>query len=189
MCVHVRAVVVRSCTGWARSRPAGSGSPPRTPCPRRSAPASMIEMRVQSPMLFGVTFFHVTPPSRVRWMSPSSDPAQISPFTSGDSASAKITPYVSTPVWSFVIGPPEAPSVFGSLRASGGLMMRSSVPRSASTKSWLPPTYIVCRIVRREHDRERPLEPVPDVLGRHSHRVVRPRIHVALRAQCACPCA
>ena len=52
--------------------------------------ASMIEMRVNGATSAGVTSFHVLPPSRVRCTNPSSDPVQMSPFTRGDSASAKI---------------------------------------------------------------------------------------------------
>jgi hypothetical protein len=52
----------------------------------------MMDTRVNSPSVGGVTSVQVLPPSRVRWMSPSSDPAQIRPFTRGDSASAKIVP-------------------------------------------------------------------------------------------------
>ena len=54
---------------------------------------------------------------------------------------AKITPYVSTPVWSLVIGPPEAPIVFGSRRASGGEMMVQLSPSVVVLNSWLPAAY------------------------------------------------
>jgi hypothetical protein len=51
-----------------------------------------------------------------------------------------MVPYVSTPVWSLVIGPPEAPSVFGSLRASRGEMIWKLWPSLVDLNSVLPPT-------------------------------------------------
>ncbi len=38
----------------------------------------------------GVTLVQVFPPSRVRWINPSSDPTQIKPFVIGDSLMVKI---------------------------------------------------------------------------------------------------
>ena len=49
----------------------------------------MMLTMLHSGMSLGVTFSHVLPSSRVRWMSPSSVPAHSMPFCSGDSASAK----------------------------------------------------------------------------------------------------
>ena len=40
--------------------------------------------------MFAVTFVHCPPSSRETWTRPSSLPAQMSPFVSGDSATAKI---------------------------------------------------------------------------------------------------
>ncbi len=40
----------------------------------------------------GVTFVQVLPPSRETWTRPSSEPAQSTPGSSGDSATAKIVP-------------------------------------------------------------------------------------------------
>ena len=37
----------------------------------------------------GVTLAHVSPPSRVRWTKPSSEPTQITPSRSGDSSMLK----------------------------------------------------------------------------------------------------
>ena len=39
---------------------------------------------------FGVTLAQFWPASRVIWIRPSSEPAQITPFSTGDSAMAKI---------------------------------------------------------------------------------------------------
>ena len=50
----------------------------------------MIEMRVNGFTSGGVTFTQVRPPSCVRLISPSSEPAQITPRVTGDSAIAKI---------------------------------------------------------------------------------------------------
>jgi hypothetical protein len=71
-------------------------------------------------MPFGVTFCHVFASSRVTCTSPSSEPAQRIPFSRGDSASAKIVSYTSTPVTSVVIGPPDLPCFDGSLRVRSG---------------------------------------------------------------------
>ena len=46
----------------------------------------MIEMRGHSPIPLGVTFAQLFPASRVTWINPSSDPAQITPACTGDSA-------------------------------------------------------------------------------------------------------
>src|SRR5262245_45804787 len=55
-------------------------------------PASMLKIRVHGLICGGVTSVHLTPPSIVTWMLPSSVPAQ-STFTSrGDGASAVIDP-------------------------------------------------------------------------------------------------
>src|SRR5438270_11120032 len=80
----------------------------------------MIETRVKSPNPLGVTLVQCFPPSRVKLISPSSEPVQMSPFTRGDSAIAKIVPQYSAVVWSSVIGPPEGPSVAGSWRVRSG---------------------------------------------------------------------
>src|SRR5438552_8334180 len=50
----------------------------------------MLEMRVNGATSAGVTLVQFFPPSRVTWIRPSSEPVQMSPFTRGDSASAKI---------------------------------------------------------------------------------------------------
>jgi hypothetical protein len=52
--------------------------------------ASIELIWIHSGIPFGVTFCQVLPSSRVTWMSPSSEPAQSTPFSTGDSASAKI---------------------------------------------------------------------------------------------------
>ena len=71
-------------------------------------------IRVNSGSVGGVAGFQLLPPSRVTCTTPSSEPVQITcPFT-GEGASVKIVAYVSTPVWSSVIGPPDGPIVDGS---------------------------------------------------------------------------
>ncbi len=96
--------------------------------PASCGDGSIIDTRVKSPRSFGVTFVHLPPLSRVIWMNPSSDPVQMVPFSFGDSAMVKIVPYVSTPVWSFVIGPPDGPSVAGSCRVRSGLIAFHDIP-------------------------------------------------------------
>src|SRR5919199_1261896 len=66
----------------------------------------LIVPHVTSPGMFDVTFVHVAPPSRVTCTSPSFVPAQMSPFSRGDSAMANTTPAYSTPMLSGV-SPPE----------------------------------------------------------------------------------
>src|SRR5678815_388456 len=56
--------------------------------------------------MFFVTFVHVLPASRVIWTSPSFVPAQINPFSTGDSAIPYTTPAYSTPMLS-PVRPPE----------------------------------------------------------------------------------
>src|SRR5947208_1645879 len=101
----------------------------------------MLEMRVNGATSTGVTLVHVFPPSRVRWISPSSDPVQISPFTRGDSARAKIVAYYSAVVWSRVIGPPETPSIAGSCRVRSGEIGVQLCPSFTDLNSALPPMY------------------------------------------------
>src|SRR5262245_953236 len=79
-------------------------------------------MRANSGRSFGVTLSQFCPPLRVTCTRPSSDPAQIVLMSCGVGAIVNTTPYVSTPVLSFVIGPPDAPIVFGSWRDRSGLI-------------------------------------------------------------------
>ena len=60
----------------------------------------------------GVTFFQVAPPSRVMWSSPSSEPAQITPRSFDDSATAKIVKGVAEVTFSGVPPGVFAISVF-----------------------------------------------------------------------------
>ena len=62
--------------------------------------------------MFLVTLVQVFPPSRVTWTRPSFVPAQMQPFSSGDSAMAKTTQPYSTARLSRV-SPPDGPSLFG----------------------------------------------------------------------------
>ena len=48
----------------------------------------------------------------------------------GDGAMAKMVAYVSTPVWSRVMGPPEGPMVDGSARVRSGLTTSQVAPSS-----------------------------------------------------------
>src|SRR5512146_1190906 len=60
----------------------------------------MMLTRVKDLSAGGVTSVQLAPPSRDRWIRPSSDPAHSSPAATGDSASAKTVPYHSVPVMS-----------------------------------------------------------------------------------------
>jgi len=70
----------------------------------------------------GVTFRQLLPASRETCTRPSSEPTHSTPFSSLDSASAKIVQKYSTLVLSCVTGPPEEPSFAGSLRVRSGLI-------------------------------------------------------------------
>src|SRR5262249_32512644 len=73
---------------------------------------------------------HDCPPSRERWTSPSSEPAQKTPASWGDSRKAKMVQYTSAPESSAVIGPPEAPCLLGALRVRSGLITCQLAPSS-----------------------------------------------------------
>src|SRR5687768_18105653 len=117
---------------------------------------SMMEMRVKSPMSFGVTFSQFAPLLREIQTSPSSVPAHNTPGCTGDSSNANINAYVSTPVWSFVIGPPDGPIVFGSFRARSGdtgvqlcpsLVERKSRRSEEHTSELQSRLHLVCRLL------------------------------------------
>ena len=76
----------------------------------------------------GVTFVHVAPSSRETWTRPSSDPAHRTPCSSGETSNAKIVPYTSTPVLSFVIGPPAYACFVSSSRVRSGLIVSQLCP-------------------------------------------------------------
>src|SRR5262245_64886357 len=69
-----------------------------------------------------VTFVQRDPASRVIWICPSLVPAQITPFSRGDSAIANTTPAYSTPTLSGV-RPPERCCRDLSLSVRSGLMI------------------------------------------------------------------
>src|SRR5262245_57972852 len=87
----------------------------------------------------GVTLSHLPPASRVTCTRPSSLPAQMSPFSFGDSATAKMVQYHSTPVLSPVTGPPDHFCFDLSLRVRSGLMAVQVWPPSVVRNSTLPP--------------------------------------------------
>src|SRR2546428_13973804 len=89
------------------------------------------------PLMFGVRFVQLAPPSRVTCTSASSLPTQMSPFSFGDSATAKIVSYHSTPVLSPVIGPPDHFCFDLSLRVRSGLIAFQDWPPSSVLNSTL----------------------------------------------------
>src|SRR5919199_6724430 len=89
----------------------------------------LIVPHVTSPGMFDVTFVHVVPPSRVTCTSPSFVPAQMSPFSRGDSAMANTTPAYSTPMLSGV-RPPEIFWRLLSFLVRSGLISRHVRPPS-----------------------------------------------------------
>src|SRR5687768_7528810 len=116
--------------------------------PAMKLDGSMIETRVKSPMSFGVTFSQFTPLLRDTQTSPSSVPAQSTPACTGDSSKAKISAYVSTPVWSRVIGPPDGPMVFGSFRARSGDTGVQLCPSFVDRNSREPAAYTTLGVWR-----------------------------------------
>ncbi|HEX2077771.1 MAG TPA: hypothetical protein VHG08_08685, partial [Longimicrobium sp.] len=109
--------------------------------PAACGDASIRLMRLKSPSSRGVTSVHVPPPSRVTCTRPSSEPVQIVPTSRGDGAMVKMVPYVSTPVWSSVIGPPEGPRVAGSERVRLGEMRSQLLPSLVLRHRCCEPTY------------------------------------------------
>jgi hypothetical protein len=89
----------------------------------------------------GVTRCHVLPWLRVTWMRPSSEPAQITSRSSGDSPTEKMFAKYSMLVWSLVIGPPESPSVSGSARVRSGLIRRQLWPSLVVTNRCCEEAY------------------------------------------------
>src|SRR5579864_9642089 len=97
-----------------------------------------------SGIALGVTFSHFWPPSRVTWTMPSSLPAQIRSFCTGDSTTEKMVSYTSTPVLSLVMGPPEDCCLLLSLRVRSGLMMVQLMPPFVVLNSTSPAKYMGC---------------------------------------------
>src|SRR3954468_784736 len=87
---------------------------------------------------FWVTFTQVFPSSLETCTNPSSLPAHSSPFCFGDSASAKIVQYTSTPVLSPVIGPPLHCCFCLSLRVKSLLTASHVCPASRVRNSTFP---------------------------------------------------
>src|SRR6476660_7781676 len=92
-------------------------------------------------MSFGVTFFQFCPPSRVMNTYPSSEPVQMRFPSFGEGAIVNTVAYVSTPVSSRVIGPPESPIVDGSWRVRSGLMRVQLRPALVVFHTCCDPTY------------------------------------------------
>lgn len=88
--------------------------------------------------MLGVTFVQLSRPSRLTWTRPSLVPAQITPFSSGDSAIEKSTPAYSKERLSRV-GPPESPIISRAFRVRSGLIVRHVWPASeVAWTYWLP---------------------------------------------------
>src|SRR5262245_27298072 len=99
----------------------------------------MIDTRAQCGRPGGVTVSQVWPPFLVTETSPSSDPAQMTPFSTGDSAMVNTVARYSTLVWSLVMGPPEGPNVIGSWRVRSGLIGAQLPPSSVDLNTTLDP--------------------------------------------------
>ena len=85
-------------------------------------------------------FCQLAPPSREMWTKPSSEPAQKTPFSWGDSRNEKTVQYVSAPDASPVMSPPEGWSLSGSLRVRSGLMGSQLLPWSVERNTTFPAT-------------------------------------------------
>src|SRR5437016_14628267 len=95
--------------------------------------------RLHSPNSFDVTFVQCCPPSRVTCTSPSSVPAQITPFSTGDSAIVNTVSSYSTLVLSWVTGPPEDCCLLLSFRVKSPLIAVQLIPPSVVLKTASPP--------------------------------------------------
>ncbi len=86
----------------------------------------------------GVTFAHVFPPSAVRWMRPSSVPAQITSALLWPGASVYTTPRRFIVARSFVRKTPMDSGTAGLSRDRSGLMTSQRRPPSAVRKTTFP---------------------------------------------------
>ena len=89
--------------------------------------------------MFSTTFFQVLPLLRVTWTFPSSVPHQMIPGTIGDSEIVIIVQWISAPVLSSVIGPPESFCFSGSLVERSGLMTYQDCPPFVVLNKKFPP--------------------------------------------------
>ncbi len=92
--------------------------------------------------MFAVTFVQCSPPSRVTCTSPSFVPAQMSPFSFGDSAIANTTPAYSTPMLSGV-SPPESVCRALSFSVRSGLITCQLWPPFVVRCTYWMPAYTV----------------------------------------------
>src|SRR6185436_4093678 len=112
--------------------------------PAANGDASMIDMRVNAGSAFGVTSCQFVPPFLVTWIMPSSEPTQMTPFVTGDSAMVKIVAKFSAPLFSTVIElPPAITRVRGSCRVRSGEIACQVRPASLLLSSTFPPSYRV----------------------------------------------
>ena len=88
-------------------------------------------------------FSQFSPPSREICTRPSSEPAQYTPGSWGDSTKANIVPKFSTKVVSFVIGPPEGSIFERSLRVRSGLIGSQLCPSFVERNTTSAATYSV----------------------------------------------
>src|SRR6476660_5861053 len=95
-----------------------------------------------SPVRFAVTLLHCDPPFRVTCTCPSFVPAQMTPFSFGDSAIAKTTPAYSTPTLSGV-NPPERICRDLSFRLRSGLITSHVCPPFVVRWTCCDPAYTV----------------------------------------------
>src|SRR6478752_6198333 len=94
---------------------------------------------VQSRNADGVTSCHDAPLSRVILTSPSSEPAQSTPGSCGDSINAKTVAKVSAPIASLLTGPPVGFSVSGSALVRSGLIGSQLCPSLVLLSTRSPP--------------------------------------------------
>src|SRR3954454_23993165 len=90
-------------------------------------------------LMFGATFFHVLPPSRVTCTLPSSVPAQMTFGSRGLSAMEMMVQWNSARVLSFEMSPPLAICFDLSLVERSGLIIVHVSPRSLVLNSTFPP--------------------------------------------------
>src|SRR6266705_2859276 len=91
----------------------------------------------------GVTFVHVLPPSRVRWIKRVLVPTQITPDVTGESASVVIDPPAAGPL-TFEPASPDATGLVPGSAARSGLMTRQVWPLSFDTSTCCAAMYSAC---------------------------------------------
>ena len=96
---------------------------------------------IHLPAAGGVTLSQFFPPSLLTCINPSSLPVHNKSFSSADSVAVKMVQYTSTPVLSFVMGPPLLRCLILSLVVKSPLSAVQDAPSFSVANNKLPPAY------------------------------------------------